>query len=194
MARARLDPKARRAQLVDIAYQLLDRRGLDTMSVDDVADAAGVSRSLVYAYFGDRDGLVAEVYLRVLSELDLALALPLPRDRAQLVEVIARCMAFAHERPTAWQLLATDSVRRHPLIVQARIDRVDRLAKAAGSDGAGDRLVADAMLGLIEAGVWHWVDRSDMAEQHAADVLAGVLWCGLGSHPPRDPTPPDPAV
>ena len=27
------------------------------------------SRSLVYAYFGDRDGLVAEVYLRVLREL-----------------------------------------------------------------------------------------------------------------------------
>src|SRR5262249_42100351 len=59
--RARLDPEARRAQLVETARELLEQQGLDTMSIEAVADAAGVSRSLVYAYFGDRDGLVAEV-------------------------------------------------------------------------------------------------------------------------------------
>ena len=69
MARVRLDPEARRAQLVAIAYRLLEERGLDSVSVEDVADAAGVSRSLVYAYFGDRDGLVAEVYLAVEGNL-----------------------------------------------------------------------------------------------------------------------------
>ncbi|MGH9213007.1 MAG: TetR/AcrR family transcriptional regulator [Acidimicrobiales bacterium] len=178
MARVRLDPEARRAQLVAIAYRLLDERGLDSVSVEDVADAAGVSRSLVYAYFGDRDGLVADVYLRVLTSLDDRLTPPLPEDRATLAQVIAACMRFAREQPMAWQLLATDSVRRHPTVMQARGDRVHGLAGTNG-DGSGDRLVGDAILGLLEAGVWHWVEQSDLPVDEAARLLADILWSGL---------------
>lgn len=183
VARVRLDPEARRAQLVEIAYRLLEERGLDTMSVEDVADAAGVSRSLVYAYFGDRDGLVAEVYLRILTDLDATLALsPTPSDRQTLTRAVAGCMRFARDRPTAWQLLATDSVRRHPLVVQARVARVDDLAGLRGN-GSGDRLIVDAVLGLLEAGVWHWVHRSDLPAEQAAELLADIMWSGLRGLP-----------
>lgn len=187
MARVRLDPEARRAQLVAIAYRLLEERGLDSVSVEDVADAAGVSRSLVYAYFGDRDGLVAEVYLRVLDRLSDRLRSPLPDDRAGLAEVIVACLRFARERPMAWQLLATDSVRRHPTVVQARGDRVHGLAGASG-DGPGERLIGDAILGLLEAGVWHWVDQSELPEDEAAGLLADILWSGLRGLPRADGT------
>jgi AcrR family transcriptional regulator len=191
VARVRLDPEARRAQLVAIAYRLLQERGLDSVSVEDVADAAGVSRSLVYAYFGDRDGLVAEVYLRVLDSLSDQLTAPLPDDRAGLTDVIGACLRFAHERPTAWQLLATDSVRRHPTVVQARGDRVNGLAGASG-DRAGERLIGDAILGLLEAGVWHWVDQSELPEDEAARLLADILWSGLRGLPRLDgPDGPD---
>jgi AcrR family transcriptional regulator len=185
VARVRLDPEARRAQLVAIASRLLEQRGLDSMSVEDVADAAGVSRSLVYAYFGDRDGLVAEVYLRVLASLDATLTLPLPDDRAALAQVIAACMRFARDQPTAWRLLATDSVRRHPNVVQARADRVHALA-VMGGDGSGDGIIGDAILGLLEAGVWHWVERSDLPADEAAELLADILWSGLRGLPRGD--------
>src|SRR6266508_4943173 len=125
MARARLDPQARRAQLIEIAFGLLEDGGVDALSIEDVADAAGVSRSLVYTYFGDRDGLVAEVYLRVLSELGHAFTAPLPHDHAELAGIIRECLAFAGAHPAAWQLLATDSVRRHDLVIKARVARVD---------------------------------------------------------------------
>jgi AcrR family transcriptional regulator len=192
--RARLDPKTRRAQLVDTARQLLEQRGVGTMSIEDVADAAGVSRSLVYAYFGDRDGLVAEVYLRVLDQLEERLrpygVADLPRDQQTMAEVIEGCMRFAHEHPGAWRLLVTDSVRRHPTIVETRAQRVDALTKAhvcgsaSGSndgsdDGACDPLVGDAILGLLEAGVLHWVERSDLPARRAARTLAAILWTGL---------------
>jgi AcrR family transcriptional regulator len=187
--RARLDPEARRAQLVETARQLLEQHGVDTMSVEAVADAAGVSRSLVYAYFGDRDGLVAEVYLRVLRELDRALEphrSPLtPRSEATLAIAIERCMNFARSQPAAWRLIVTDSVRRHPAVVQARVKRVVELA-GPGGDGARRRLVTDAVLGLMEAGVLHWVEHSDLPARVAARLLAAVLWSGLaGVRPDR---------
>jgi AcrR family transcriptional regulator len=185
VARVRLDPEARRAQLVAIAYKLLVERGLDSVSVEDVADAAGVSRSLVYTYFGDRDGLVAEVYLRVLDSLDATLTPPLPDDRATLARVIRECMRFARAQPMAWQLLATDSVRRHPTVVAARGDRVHGLAGIDG-DGPGDRLIGNAILGLLEAGVWHWVERSDLPADQAAGLLADILWSGLRALPRAD--------
>lgn len=190
MARARLDPEARRTQLVEIAYQLLHREGLETMSAEHVADAAGVSRSLVYTYFGDRDGLVAEVYLRVLADLDAALAQPLRADRATLARLVGACMRFARERPVAWRLLATDSVRRHATVVQARQGRVGDLARGQGN-GSGDRLVADAVLGLLEAGIWHWVEHSDLPEDRAAQLLAEFLWSGLAGQgtPSREAQP-----
>jgi AcrR family transcriptional regulator len=150
-----------------------------------VADAAGVSRSLVYAYFGDRDGLVAEVYLRVLRELDRALSPhrnPLtPRSEAGLAMSIERCMDFAQSQPAAWRLIVTDSVRRHPAVVQARVKRVGELS-GPGREGSGKRLVTDAVLGLMEAGVLHWVDQSDQSDLPApvaARLLAAVLWSGL---------------
>jgi AcrR family transcriptional regulator len=186
--RARLDPEARRAQLVETARQLLEQQGVDTMSVEAVADAAGVSRSLVYAYFGDRDGLVAEVYLRVLSELDRALAphrSPLtPRSEATLATSIERCMNFARAQPAAWRLIVTDSVRRHPAVVQARVKRVAELS-GPGNHGSGTRLVTDAVLGLMEAGVLHWVEHSDLPAPVAARLLAAVLWSGLAGVRPN---------
>jgi AcrR family transcriptional regulator len=180
--RARLDPEARRAQLVETARALLEERGLGTLSVEDVADAAGVSRSLVYAYFGDRDGLVAEVYLGVLDELEMELAPhwggELPVDEVALAEIVERCLCFASEQPAAWRLLVTDSVRRHPAIVRSRSRRVAALA-GMHDDGSGEEMVADAILGLLEAGVLHWLDYSDLAPGEAAKLLASLLWSGL---------------
>jgi AcrR family transcriptional regulator len=182
--RSRLDPKARRAQLVDTAFGLLEQRGVGTMSIEDVADAAGVSRSLVYAYFGDRDGLVAEVYLRVLEQLDEALrprrTVDLYRDQVAIAEVIEGCMVFADEHPAAWRLLVTDSVRRHPTVEEARARRVDALTRTK-SDGVCHPLVGDAILGLLEVGVLHWVERSrdDLTPRQAARLLAAILWTGL---------------
>ncbi|MFF2652887.1 TetR/AcrR family transcriptional regulator [Streptomyces sp. NPDC058045] len=47
----RLSVEARRGQLLDAALSLFAHRSPDDVSLDDVAEAAGVSRPLVYRYF-----------------------------------------------------------------------------------------------------------------------------------------------
>lgn len=49
--RTRLDPDARRAQLVELGRKMLSTRPLDTVAIDEIAAAAGISRGLLFHYF-----------------------------------------------------------------------------------------------------------------------------------------------
>jgi AcrR family transcriptional regulator len=198
--RARLDPETRRAQLVEVALAELDRGGDAPFTVDDVADAAGVSRSLVYAYFGDRNGLVAEVYVNILDRLDHELGFDLPRDAGALRRVVGGCMSFAQANRAAWRMLVSDPSRQHPLVAAARSARAGRIARswdgdpadtagtadtiAAGDGTAASHLAAEAALGMLESGVLHWIDHPDVPVEQAAALLSTILWSGLTLRPP----------
>lgn len=52
-----------RAALLSAAVTLVSARGTAHVPVSDIADAAGVSRQLVYLHFGDRDTLLLEAAL-----------------------------------------------------------------------------------------------------------------------------------
>ena len=49
----------REAQIVEIACQAFGERGYANTSVADVAEAAGISKPLIYNYFGSKEGLHA---------------------------------------------------------------------------------------------------------------------------------------
>ena len=51
MTRTRLSPTERRAQLLDLGMVLLAERGLEDLSIDVLAEHAGISRGLLYHYF-----------------------------------------------------------------------------------------------------------------------------------------------
>lgn len=49
--RTRLDPEARRAQLVGLGLEMLSTRPLDKVAIDEIAAVAGISRGLLFHYF-----------------------------------------------------------------------------------------------------------------------------------------------
>lgn len=49
--RTRLEPEARRAQLVGLGLHMLSTRPLDKVAIDDIATEAGISRGLLFHYF-----------------------------------------------------------------------------------------------------------------------------------------------
>lgn len=55
-------PSTRQA-IVESAHRVVRRFGVRRTTVEDVARAAGVSRPTIYAYFGDRQGLIDAVLL-----------------------------------------------------------------------------------------------------------------------------------
>ena len=53
--RSRRSPEVRRAQLIELGLELLaTRTSLDDLSMDEVAAAAGISKGLVFHYFGSK--------------------------------------------------------------------------------------------------------------------------------------------
>lgn len=180
-AHSRLDPATRRALLVDAAASVFRGRDPNEVSVEEVAEAAGVSRSLVYAYFGDRGGLIAAVYLQNLEQLDQELGRALDDhlpDEVRLRRIIRRYLVFARDNEATWNVMVAAGSLPHPAVQAARRERIERIAAAWGA-GATARLVARGVVGLLEAGAQDWIDYRDSGLDRATDVLYAVLWEGL---------------
>jgi AcrR family transcriptional regulator len=180
---ARLDPAARREQLVVAAASLFEAHDPTLVTFEAVADAAGVSRSLVYAYFGDRGGLFAAVYLRNLERLDAELGRAIDAqlsDETRLRRIVRCYLEFARDNEGAWQVIAAAGALAHPAVRGARRDRIERIA--AAWDGTPEaRLVATAVVALLEAGVHHWYEERGLGIERATRLLTDVIWSGLSN-------------
>jgi AcrR family transcriptional regulator len=68
-ARRRLSPDARHRQLLDVGAELFARKPYDDVLMEEVAEAAGVSRALLYRYFPGKRELFAAVYRQAAERL-----------------------------------------------------------------------------------------------------------------------------
>ena len=84
--------------MLDTARRIIDAKGLISLKVRDVAEAAGCSIGSVYNEFGDFDGLILTVNRETVQLLTSKLrAVPSDDPRAQLHGLAAGYLAFASE-------------------------------------------------------------------------------------------------
>ena len=67
--RTRLTPDQRRTQLIDLGVSLLATRSLDELTIDVLAEEAGISRGLLYHYFGNKHDFREAVVRRAVGDL-----------------------------------------------------------------------------------------------------------------------------
>jgi len=85
--RARLSPEERRSQLLDLGVRLLATRSLDELSIDLLAEEAGISRGLLYHYFGNKHAFHEAVVRRAADELIAQTAPPAGGDPLERLQV-----------------------------------------------------------------------------------------------------------
>jgi AcrR family transcriptional regulator len=78
--RTRLSPEERREQLLDLGVRLLAHRSLDELSIDLLAEEAGISRGLLYHYFGNKHAFHEAVVRRAADDLIAQTAPPADGD------------------------------------------------------------------------------------------------------------------
>jgi AcrR family transcriptional regulator len=94
-ASTRLSRQARREQLLDTAMTIVRTQGADGLTLLTLAEAAGVSRPIVYDHFGTRPGLLLALYRRLDERHRTALEQAL-RGAASTLDEIARVMSTAY--------------------------------------------------------------------------------------------------
>ncbi len=149
------------------------------VTFEEIADAAGVSRALVYDYFGDRTGLLEAVFRRSFDDLQARVGKALAGTRGlreALGAVVRVHLEFAEADPDAYRLACADA----SLLDQPALDAT-RIAGTAAAFGGGPvaELVARGTLAALEAMVLGWVADPRVDREEAAERIAQFLWSGL---------------
>lgn len=205
----RLTAGERRRQLFAVALALFAERGYRATTMDDVAEAAGVTKPLVYQHFSSKRALYLELVDSVARELLEALAGATaaadgPRQQVELGFAAYFHMVVTHE--AAFRLLygraddgdeeLGEALRR----VEETIAEAIQPLIAAGLDEEHRRFLAYAVVGMTEGASRHWIARRAAAgwakdagtpgapgvvpeaeAQRLAQRLADLAWAGLRS-------------
>lgn len=86
--RKRLTAYQREQQILDVAENLFAERGLEGVTLEDIAKAAGVTRPIIYQYHGSREGVFLACARRARTELDEAVRISVQRAGPDLAERI----------------------------------------------------------------------------------------------------------
>jgi len=183
-SRIRLSPAQRRAQLLDLGVRLFAHRSLDELSVDVLAQEAGISRGLLYHYFGDKLGFREAVVRRAAEDLIAATAPPTTGEPLERLMVSMTAYLDWVERNREGYLslvrgAASDDTLRQ-VYDEARWALTDRIFASDESGQIPDtpvvRLIVKGWAAYAEELVLSWVDRpGEVTRERLVDLLAGSL-------------------
>ena len=141
--RARLTPEERRAQLVATGVNFLAEHSLDELTMDVLAQRAGVSRPLLFHYFETRQGMHLAVVTMARDSLLLASE---PRDdlepRARIRDTLLRITEFVRQHQSTFHSLVRGIASGDPavrrVVDESRDLNAQRLIDAFGELGVAD--------------------------------------------------------
>ncbi len=185
----RLPASARREQILDVSVQVFARNGFHSTSMNDVAEAAGVTKPVLYQHFDSKQDL----YLALLDEAGNRLRLAVSKAVASAANgkeqtemgfrAYFRWVADDHD---AFLLLfgsrasrdeaSTAAIRR----ITAETAQAIAPLIAADIEAEHQRTLAQGLVGLAEGVSRHLVERGKVFDPEVlAQQVADMAWAGL---------------
>jgi AcrR family transcriptional regulator len=188
----------RRQQLLDVARALLAEKGFDATSVEEIAHRAAVSKPVVYAHFGGKEGIYAVVVDREMRHLldRIESALAEEAHPRRLIERAANAfLAYVEECPDGFRILLRDS----PVAASAGTlssllgdiaSQVEHILgeqfEHYGYDAGMSAVYAQALVGMVALTAQWWLDVREPSRDDVAAHVVNLAWNGL-SHLDRNP-------
>ncbi len=191
-------PRADREQeILRVASDAFGTHGFAATGVVDVARAAGISKPLVYSYFGSKEGLHAAC----LAEAGGLLAAEIERvarDGSAGVErgvrTLAAMFAVLDDRRHVWRLLRDRTAPRDGLtaeVVAQYTARIEALAREGvlellSEAGITDDLDVSAMvrtwLGIVDSFMDWWVAHPDQGAEEMTQRVTRLIAALVSDH------------
>ena len=181
-------------RLLHVATRLFARHGFEGTSVQDIVDAAGVTKGAMYHYYGSKDDLLYEVYHQVLTmqtshleEIAAGPGTPEERLRAAAVDVVQTSLANLDDMIVFFRslhMLPDDKqgqVRAERRDYQEKFKALVEEGVAAGrfrSDISSDIVVHYFLSVVNQLGSWFKPDGS-LSPTQVGDLFTELLIGGL---------------
>nr|WP_179423705.1 TetR/AcrR family transcriptional regulator [Pedococcus badiiscoriae] len=191
-------PRAEREeQILRIAEEVFAERGFQATTMEDIAERVGVTKPLIYEYFGSKEGLLSACITRARSQLRVATeAAWLAVGPDAPLEVVFRAgvaafFAFIDEHATAFVLTQQEgavATQASPLIESIREQQsaatMGTFRKAPALTGVPDQLLegyVEVVIGACErVAVWR-IRRPEVSADEATEIVVSSLWGGLSA-------------
>ncbi|MCF4167627.1 TetR/AcrR family transcriptional regulator [Zavarzinia compransoris] len=184
-------PRAEReAQMLKAAAGLFATQGYHATSMDDVAAACGVTKPMVYSYFGSKDGLITALLERTGNRLLTVLAAQVGEtDPAARLRATVRALIGELYAETAnWQVVLTAVRGDGPVaekargyrsaLIQLSLITLAELRVPPMPDAVARRIVgayAYALLGAAEAGSEWWLRTPGVSREETIATALKVV-------------------
>jgi AcrR family transcriptional regulator len=204
-------PRSVREQLIlRVAGQVFAEGGYERASMDRIAALAGVSKPMLYAYFGSKEGLYLAYIERTGGDLVQRLV---SADRGtgphattgRLRAVINEFLTFVQEHSDGWTVLFRELSARQPLaeqVSQLRAEVVGEVRRMLEGEGETDPAhpgppraglrppasegVAEAIVGAGEALANWWLKKPEVPRQDVANWYVGLARAAISTATVRD--------
>jgi AcrR family transcriptional regulator len=182
--RVRLHPDTRREQLLDLGIALLATRTLDELSIDLLAEEAGISRGLLYHYFRSKQEFHRAVVRRATDEM-LARTAPDPalEPLARLTAGLAAYVDYVEANFEPFTSLVRGAAGGDRFLREIYQDArstltgrvVATFSELGLAETAATRLLTDGWAAMVEETVIAWVRDPRLSKDELVRVLAAAL-------------------
>jgi AcrR family transcriptional regulator len=195
-------PRAQREeQILRVAEEVFAERGFQATTMEDIAERVGVTKPLIYEYFGSKEGLLSACITRARTQLRVATEAAWQEvGSAAPLEVVFRAgvrafFEFIDEHANAFVLIQQEGAvasQASPLIESIREQQsaatMATFRKAPALAGVPDPLLegyVEVIIGACErVAVWR-TRKPGVSTQEATDIVVSTVWTGLDALFPR---------
>jgi len=179
----------RESQILVVASEIFGTDGFAAANIQAIADQAGISKPLIYSYFGSKDGLFLACLERA-GEILVGEIERVAHDAVGIERGIFTLQAmFATLEPQRylWRLIYDPTAPRTGAVAEATAHYVDRITKLA-DEGVGELMtmggdtdptdisaMTAVWLGVVDSLVNWWVDRPEESAQAMTERCLRLL-------------------
>jgi AcrR family transcriptional regulator len=193
--RTRLEVDERKSQLLALGLRIFSERSYDEVSVDDLAQAAGISKGLLYHYFPTKRVFYIAALEQAASDLLVRTDTTATTPEERVMLGLETYLDFVEQHGGAYLALIRGGLGTDPevygILERTRATFVDRIAaELPGPASPLLRTLLRGWLGFVEATSTEWLVRRDVTRAELVPTLAMVLGpcVAMGeAAPPRAP-------
>ncbi len=193
-------------QMLGTAHQLFAERGYAAVTMDEIAEAAGITKPLIYNYYGNKEQLYIACMERSGDSLVNAISVAVAEAGNPSVAIEAGVRAFfdfLDNDRDAWTVLFDETLPRGgevtervafyrqqllDFVAQATLARLPEKVRESESVRIEVEAVSTAVLGAAEAVARWWLRTGSVTAREAADILITTVEPGLRLRSTKLPT------